>query len=98
MAFLLKETFATIHLKLTSGTCIKLLPSVGSRDELVFSYTSQDIDVAFNVPATANNYCVLSNDIELGRYSQALHHAAHISAVSTYIRVAGKAKKFGLIA
>jgi hypothetical protein len=86
MSKLFKETMQTIEIRLTSGTKIRLVPSIGQRDDMVFSYTSEDIDVAFHLPATAANYYVLSNHISLGRYSQALSEAAYRDAVSGYKR------------
>lgn len=81
MANLFKESMQRIEIKLTSGTRIRLVPSLGQRDTMVLAYSSDEIDIAFYVPANTGNYDVLSHHISLGRYSQALQHAADIGAI-----------------
>lgn len=76
MANLLKDTFDPIHLKLTSGTMINLLASVSELNTIVFNYHSTDISVSFEMAATSVNYNAIKRHLDLGRYSQALEHAA----------------------
>ena len=96
MAKLFKESMERIEIKLTSGTKIRLVPSIGQRDNMVLAYSSDDLDVAFHLPATTGNYYVLSNHISLGRYSQALQHAAYIAAIESYKELTRGAAKLGL--
>ena len=96
MAKLFKESMQKIEIKLTSGTSIRLVPSIGQRDTMVLAYSSDEIDIAFYLPATTGNYNVLSNHISLGRYSQALQHAAYISAIESYKELMRGAAKLGL--
>lgn len=98
MAFLFKDTFDPIHLKLTSGTKISLTPSICDDELIVMSYKSVDIDVSFIVSANEQNYKILAKNIELGRYSQALHYAARTMAAEYHQRVITQAVNLSLIA
>lgn len=98
MAKLFKETMKPIHIELTSGTRIRLVPTIGNRDNMVLAYSSEDIDIAFHLPAKEGSYYILSNHIQLGRYSQALSHAAYIGAIESYKELSRNAAKLGLIA
>lgn len=98
MANLFKEAMKTIDIQLTSGARIKLAPSISNDNDMVFSFCSKDIDIAFQLPATANNYNVISIQINLGRYSQAIQHAAHVAETHKYKQLSRGVAKFGLIA
>lgn len=98
MAKLFKETMKPIHIELTSGTRIRLVPSIGHRDDMVFLYTSEDIDVAFHLPATAANYYIISNHINLGRYSQALADSAYRGATASYKSLMDRSEELQLTA
>lgn len=98
MAFLFKDTFDPIHLKLTSGTKISLTPSICNGEIMVMAYTSTDIDVSFILKANEHNYNVVANLIEMGRYSQALHYAARTMATEYHHSVITQAANLNLIA
>lgn len=98
MAFLFKDTFDPIRIKLTSGTKISLTPSTYDNELIVMSYTSVDINVSFVLNANEQNYNVVAKHIEMGRYSQALHYAARTMAVEYHQRVIAQATNLSLIA
>lgn len=98
MAFLFKDTFDPIRIKLTSGTKISLTPSTCHNELIVMSYTSVDIDVSFILKANEQNYNVMAKHIEMGRYSQALHYAARAMAAEYHQRVITQAANLSLIA
>ena len=98
MAFLFKDTFDPIRIKLTSGTKISLTPSTCDNELIVMSYTSVDIDVSFVLNANEQNYNVVAKHIEMGRYSQALHYAARAMAAEYHQRVIAQAANLSLIA
>lgn len=98
MAFLFKDTFDPIYLQLTSGTKISLAPSTCRAEIMVMSYISIDIDVAFNLNANEQNYHIVANHLELGRYSQALYYAARAMAAEYHQRVIAQAANLSLIA
>ncbi|WP_201556257.1 hypothetical protein [Psychrobacter sp. 72-O-c] len=98
MAKLFKETIKPINLKLTSGTSIRLVPSIGDRDNIVFVYSSVDIDIAFHLKADITNYHMLANHIHLGRYSQAISYAANKRAYEYHQEIIAQTANLSLIA